>query len=150
MVLEGLLYINNKDAYTTYGAFLVEDKPGDNKNYSELLKPAKAKEHTPVDFRHLDGEKYPDTLTVALEARDITLQFAICGTSKADFVAKYQAFVTMLKTGVGGWINIRLPELNKTMKLYYKECTEWEQLTDFGGVVMAKFRVKFREPKPTY
>ena len=39
-VLKGLLLINDIDPFDAYGAFLAEDKPGDMKNYSSLLKPA--------------------------------------------------------------------------------------------------------------
>lgn len=147
MILEGLLYINDKDVYKTYGAFLCEEKAGDNTNYSALLKPAAMKSYTAVSFREEDGEKLPDTLTPAFEARDVELQFAVYGSSKADFVAKYKAFVTMLRSG---WLNTYLPELSKTYKFYYLNCTEYSQLTALDeDTVAGKFKVKFREPKPT-
>ena len=56
-VLKGLLLINDVDIFTDYGAFLVEEKPGENKNYSSLLKPPATKTHTAVSFREQDGEK---------------------------------------------------------------------------------------------
>ena len=33
-ILKGLLLINGTDVFTAYGAYLVEEKKGDNKNYS--------------------------------------------------------------------------------------------------------------------
>ena len=147
MILEGLLYLNEKDAYKTYGAFLCEEKAGDNTNYSALLKPAAMKPYTVVAFREEDGEKLPDNLTPAFEARDVELQFAIYGTSKADFVAKYTGFVTMLRSG---WINMYLPELSKTYRFHYLNCAEYSQLTPLDeSTVAGKFKVKLREPKPT-
>jgi len=147
MILEGLLYINDKDVYKTYGAFLSEDKEGAHTNYSALMKTPPMKKYTAVDFREEDGEKLPNTLVPAFEARDFELQFAIFGSSKTDFVAKYKAFVVMLRSG---WLNIYLPELSKTYRAYYQSCTEYEQLTTFDdGTVAARFKVKFREPKPT-
>lgn len=145
-VLDGLLYINGNDVYKTYGAFLSEDREGDNSNYSELLKPPAMKPYTAVAFREQDGEKLPVALLPAFEARDVALQFAIYATSKADFVAKYTAFVGMLRSG---WLDIRLPELDKTYRMYYQSCTEYSQLTPLdGGITAGKFKVKLREPKP--
>lgn len=147
MILEGLLYINEQDVYTTYGAFLSEDRKGDNTNYSELLKPPAMKPYTAVSFREQDGEKLPEVLLPAFEARDVTLQFAIYADSTADWLAKYEAFVTMLRSG---WLDIRLPELGKTFRMYYKSCSEYSHLTALdGGTTAGKFKVKFREPKPT-
>jgi len=146
-ILKELLYINDKDVYTTYGAILSEESAGGNANYSALLKPPDMKEYKSVSFREEDGEKLPKKLTPALKARDIVLQFSIVADSKEDFIKKYGLFVNMLRSG---WLNIRLPELNKTYKVYYSSCTEYKQLTDFDADRIAgNFKVKFREPKPT-
>lgn len=146
-ILEGLLFINDGDVYKTCGAFLTEDKDGDNTNYAALLMPPKMKAYTAVSFREHDGEKLPANLTPAFEARDITLQFAIIGTGKADYIKKYRDFLTILKSG---WLDIRLPELSKTYRMYYKESTGYDQLTQLNDeTVAAKFKVKFREPVPT-
>ena len=146
-ILEGLLFINDNDVYKTYGAFLSEDKAGDNTNYAALLTPPKTKTYTAVTFREQDGEKLPGKLNARFEARDFTLQFTIVADGKADFVLKYKAFVSMLKSG---WLEIRLPELDKTYRVYYKECSGYDQLTTLTGTsVAAKFKVKFREPNPT-
>ena len=72
-ILKGLLLINGVDVFVDYGAFLAEEKAGDTKNYSALLKPPSAKPHTAVSFREKDGEKLPDALLPAWEARDVTL-----------------------------------------------------------------------------
>ena len=135
-VLKGLLLINDVDIFTDYGAFLVEEKPGENKNYSSLLKPPATKTHTAVSFREQDGEKLPETLVPAWEARDVTLHFAIMASDRRQFLIRYSAFLAFLK------------ELDRSFRLYYKECTDYSQLTDFGGEVAAKFSVKFREPAP--
>lgn len=145
-ILEGLLYINDVDVFTTYGAFLCEDQDKDNTNYAELMKPATMKPYVSVDFREQDGEKLPDELIPRFEPRDITLQFAIVAVDKADFLTKYSAFVTMLRAG---WISLNLPELDKTFRMYYVNCSQWDQITPFDdGDVVAKFKIKFREPIP--
>lgn len=151
-IREGLLYINDKDVFKTYGAFLTEEKEGDFTNYSALLKPPAMKPHTAVSFREEDGEKLPEILTPAFEPRDVTLFFAILAESKADYLKKYMALVDLLKTGGDGtgWLNIRLPELDKTFRMYYQSCSDYSQLTTLeGGEVAAWFKVKLREPQPT-
>lgn len=35
-IMKGLLFINNRDVWTDFGAWLVEDKEGETKNYSAL------------------------------------------------------------------------------------------------------------------
>ncbi len=147
-ILRGLLYINGKDVYSEYGAFLTEDTVGQNTNYAELLTPPKTKPYTAVSFREDDGEKLPDVLPdPAFEPRDVSLYFAILADTPAIFLTKYHAFVSLLKSG---WLEIRLPELNQTYKMYYQECSGYEQLTPIDGQVAAKFKVKLREPVPQF
>ena len=147
--LENLLFINGQDVYKVYGAFLVEDKSGDHANYRELLKPPAMKPYTAVSFREQDGEKLPVVLPIPrFEARDVTLYFAIIAPTKELFASQYTAFVTLLKSG---WLNIEVPELNTTYKMYYKECSSYEQLTylEDESVYASRFKLKLREPKPS-
>lgn len=151
-IREGLLYINDKDVFKTYGTFLTEEKEGEFSNYDTLIKPPAMKSHVAVSFREEDGEKLPDILTPAFEPRDITLFFAILAEDKAAFIKRFSAFVELLKTGADGtgWLNIFVPELGKTYRVYYQSCSQYSQLTTLeGGEVAARFKVKFREPKPT-
>ena len=149
-ILNNLLLINGVDVFVTYGAFLAEDRDGEMANYSALLKPPAAKPHVCVNFREQNGEKLPSVLVPAFEARDIVLQFAILAANKTIFLQKYAAFVAFLKNGASGWLNIHLPELSKTYRVYYMSCTEYGQLTSFETDVAAKFSVKFREPEPSF
>lgn len=147
-VLQGLLLINGVDIYTQFGAVLSEDKDGDHTNYSALMKPASMKPHIAVSFREDDGEKLPEQLTPRSEARDVTLQFAIMAENAAVFLQKYAAFVQFLKSG---WLNVSLPELNKTFRMYCVSVTDYEQLTAMeDSTVASKFKVKFREPNPAF
>ena len=140
------MYINDRDAYTTYGAFLSADRRGELKNYSALLKPPAMKPYIAVAFREEDGEKLPEELTPSFEARDIDLQFTIVASGSAEFLQRYSSFVAMLRSG---WLDIRLPDLGRVFRVYYKNCSEFGQLTPLeGGAVAGKFKVKFREPKP--
>ncbi|WP_418981729.1 hypothetical protein [Alistipes sp.] len=150
MILEGLLSINGIDPWTEYGAFLVEEKPGDMKNYTALLKPSAVKPQKEVSFREMDGAKVPPRIVQRWEARDVTLQFCIFAADRKEFHARYSGFLEMLRTGVNGWLDIHLPELDRHFKMFYKECSDYKQLTDFEGEVAGRFSVKFREPNPTF
>ena len=122
-VLKGLLYINNEDVYEKYGAFLAEDSQEKHDNYSALLAPPRTKPYVAVNFREDDGEKLPDVLLYpAFEARDVTLYFAILADTPLSFANRYYSFVQFLKSG---WLDIRLPELNKNYKMYYLECSAY-------------------------
>ena len=148
-ILEELLFINDADVYKSYGVFLTESKMGAHENYDALLKPPTMKAYTSVSFREQDGEKLPAILPIPrFEARDVTLYFALMADTKANWVAHYNDFFTLLKSG---WLNIRVSELNKTYRMYYKECSNYEQLTYFDdeAVYASRFKVKFREPVPT-
>lgn len=54
---EGKLYINNLDAYATYGVFLANDRGGTYDNLSALMTPPPVKKYTTVDYRERDGEE---------------------------------------------------------------------------------------------
>lgn len=145
-ITKGLLYINGKDVTEEYGAFLCHDKQNRNINMAELLKPPKMKSYTAVNYRELDGEQLPDELLPRVEARDVSLQFAIVGNSKNDFLKRYDRFVGMLRSG---WLEFYLADLGRTFRFYYKECTTYKQLTAISASQIAgKFTVKFREPEP--
>ena len=147
-ILRGLLFINGLDVWDEYGAFLTEDAAGQNSNYKELLMPPKTKQYIAVNFREDDGEKLPDVLPdPAFEPRNVTLYFAIMAGNRSSFISQYLAFVNLLKSG---WLEINLPELDKTYKMYYQECSGYDQLTPIEGQVVARFKVKLREPVPQF
>lgn len=150
-ILSGLLTINGQDVYNLYGAYLVEDRAGECRNYDELLRPAERKPLVEVNYSDRNGAKLPDTLPTALEAREVTLKFAIEADGMAAFLVRYTAFVEMLKSGDKGWLHVRLKELDKTYKMYYVSCSEWRQLTHLtASKVVAKVVVRLREPNPQY
>lgn len=158
-ILSKCLSINGIDAYDAYGAFLVEENQGDFSNYEELLKPPTMKPYQTVTFREENGEKLPEALpSPQFEARDVTLYFAIVVSSdtkstaelRAEWLQKYRDFVALLKTGDKGWLHIKVAELGRTYKMYYKQCSQYTQIThlDNGKTVAAKLKVVLREPQP--
>lgn len=141
-MLKGLLYFNDKDAYTQYGVFLTENRCDEHTNIDALLAAPAMKPYLSVSFRELDGEKLPAVLPVPrFEARDMTLYFCLCVETAEDYQNRYAAFVSLLKSGR---LSIRVPNLNRTYKVYYKELSGYEQLSE----TTARFKVKFREPEP--
>lgn len=151
-ILGGKVLINGTDIWKAYGVFLVEKKRGDRNNLRAIMAPSKTKSHVAVNIREEDGEKYPKTLTVRNEARDIKLSFALYADTKAGWIANYKAFLTFLKQGDKGWLDIRLPELELTLHVFYKEGGEYEPLTYLWqeGKQASRFTVTFREPEPTF
>jgi hypothetical protein len=145
--LKELLYINDMDVFKEYGVFLTETEAGGHTNYDALLLPPKLKEYVVVDFREEDGEKLPDNLIPRYEARDVTLHFALRASNPIAWKTKYTAFLTLLKSG---WLNIRVPELDKTYRMYVKEFSSYEQPTPFAGEIYCRFKVRFREPNPSF
>lgn len=149
-IMNGLLYINGRDVWSDFGAWLTEEKEGDTKNYSALQKPPATKSHVAVSFREQNGEKLPEKLVQKWEPRNIALKFAVAAADKASFIARRDAFVSFLKEGTDGWLDMRVPELGRTYRVYYKDCSDYEHLEDIGGMVAARFTVKFREPNPEF
>lgn len=149
-ILKGLLYINNVDVYETYGAFLTEEKQGDTSNYDALMKPSEVKEQEEVSIRENDGVELPEEIIQSLKARDVSLKFAISAKDKASFLSNYMSFLEMLRKGNKGWLDVYLPELDMHFAFYYKSAENYKQLTDFEGMVMGRFAVNFREPKPKF
>lgn len=149
--MDGLLYINEQDAWRTYKVFLAEDKQGEYKNYAELLRPAKAKEQTVVNFPEEHGVRLPQRLSITLEPRELSLTFALVADSKANFLAAYTTFLSKIREGNNGWISLRVPELNKTFRLYYLSSEGYKQMTALSeGKVVALITLKFSEPQPSY
>ncbi len=148
--MSGLVLVNGTDIWTEYGAFLAEEKRGDMTNLTAIFTPSGTKEHTAVDIREEDGERYADALTVANEARDVELCFALYAKTQATWLTQYMAFIKFLKTGEDGWLTFSLPQLGVEMRMYYKKTSGYTPLTYLWkeGVHASRFKVTFREPEP--
>ena len=150
--LEGLVYINGLDIWKEYGVFLAEEKRGGRENLTAIMTPAKAKEHTGVDIRERDGTKYAAKLDTRSAERDVTIHFALFAPTQERWLERYKAFIRLLKQGDGGWLHVRLPELDLTMKMFYMDRTAYKPLTCLWkqGVHASRFKVRFREPEPSF
>ncbi len=150
--LDGLVMINGTDIWKEFGAFLTEEKKGGRENLTAIMKASKVKGHVGVDIREQDGTKYSDKLDVRNQERDISLHFAIFAPTVAEWLDRYRKFLTLIKQGKDGWITMRLTSLGLTMRLFYVDSTDFKPLTYLWkeGVQASRFKVKFREPEPTF
>lgn len=149
-IIGGLFLVNGADVWTEYGVFLTEEKRGGRDNLKAILAASKTKQHTAVDIRERNGEKYSDELQITNEARDVTLTFALYAPTKEEWLKNYMNFIAFLKSGNKGWLSFYFPQLEITMRVHYLECSGFTPLTYLwrAGVQAGRFKVKFREPEP--
>ncbi len=150
--LKNLVIINGKDIWTEFGAFLTEEKKGGRENLTAIMTPSKVKSHVAVNIREENGSKYSERLEVKNEERDVTLHFALFAETQSEWLRRYRDFITFLKAGEDGWLNIRFPELSLTMRMFYVDSPAYKPLTYLWkeGVHASRFKVKFREPVPSF
>lgn len=149
-VLGGKMLINGVDAWKEYGIFLVEKKRGDRNNLKAIMTPSKTKTHVAVDIREENGEKYSSVLDVKNQARDVKLYFALYADTRNAWLSQYRAFISFLKQGDDGWLDIFFPDLDMSLHVFYKESSDYEPLTYLWkeGKQASRFYVTFREPQP--
>lgn len=150
--LKGLVFINGKDIWTEFGAFLTEEKKGGRENLTAIMTASKVKGHVAVNIREENGSKYSSRLEVKNEERDVTLHFALFAETKSEWLRRYREFITFLKTGEDGWLNVKFTELNLTLRMFFVEQSAYKPLTYLWKecVQASRFKVKFREPVPTF
>lgn len=149
-ILGGKVLVNGTDIWKEYGVFLAEKKRGDRNNLKAIMAPAKTKEHVAVDIREEDGEKYSSVLMVKNQARDVKLTFALYADTREAWLTQYRSFIAFLKQGDNGWLDIRFPDLDMTLHVFYKDGSDYEPLTYLwqAGKQASRFTVTFREPEP--
>lgn len=150
--LKNLVIINGKDIWTTFGAFLVEEKRGGRENLTAIMTPSKAKSYVAVNIREENGSQYSAVLDVKSEERDVTLHFALVADSRSEWLRKYREFIAFLKAGNNGWLSVRFPELDFTLRMFYVESSSYKPLSYLWkeGIHASRFKVKFKEPEPTF
>lgn len=129
----GELYINDKDAFTTYGVFLEEGSD------ARLLLPAANKEYASNKARSQHGKQVFRTLP-RKEDRDVILFFNIAAKTRTEFLSKYEQFTNVLDEGL---ILLRIPSLKKVYKL---DAKSYQELSYFDTI--GKIAVNFNEPNP--
>ena len=128
--MEGEFYINDKDAYTTWGISM------DTSSLSALMTPPPMKEFIENKSR-LENGKRVITSDSKIDERNITLTFNLTAKS-----VRYNSFCEELATGV---LHIRSKyQPNVVYKTIYLSCNQFTQF--MRGI--ASFSLKLVEPNP--
>lgn len=135
--MTGELYINNKDAWTTWGVQM------GNGFLDALDGPLPMKDYIENESRLEHGKRIL-TDNAKVDSRDVTLDFTITGTSRADYQTKKNAFRTELQKGA---VSVKVPDLNNEVYhlVYTGKGISYGLSLDrcFGH-----FSSKFTEPNP--
>lgn len=151
--LEGQVTINGEDIWTEYGAFLAEEKRGGRDNLKAIMAPSASKSHVGVDIRERNGVKYSAKLDTRNKERDVTLHFTIIADNAKAWMARYRAFLGLLKKGEDGWLEITFVAIGVTLRVFYVSSTEFTPLANLwhnGMKQASRFKVTFREPEPVF
>lgn len=133
--MEGQLFINNKDAYTTWGISM------DTSSLSALMTPAPNKEFIENSSRLEHGKRVISS-NPKVDARDITLTINLTAKNEQQFFDRYLSFCSELETGV---LNIKTSfQPNVVYKMIYLSCSQFTQF--MRGI--ASFSLKLNEPNP--
>lgn len=135
--MKGQLYINGKDAYTTWGVSM-----GDN-FLNNIETPATIKDLPSNESRVEHGKRViTDASLIRLASRDVTLQFHICGKNQDDYLSKKKAFQQVLQAGV---VDISIPSRGDEV---YHLIYQGKQVSFSQTISEGKLSAKFEEPNP--
>lgn len=133
--MKGELFINGKDAYTTWGISM------DNTSLSALMAPAPNKELLENKSR-LEHGKRVITDNIKVDERDLTLQINLTAKTEEEFFTRYLNFCDELAKGV---LEIRTKYQPTILyKTVYVSCSQFSQFMRGIG----KFVLKLNEPNP--
>ncbi len=132
----GELFINGKDAYTTWGISM------DDTSLSALMTPAPNKEFIENTSR-LNHGKSVIINAAKKDERNLTLQLNLTAPDKDLFFARYESFCRELDSGV---LEIRTKYQPAILyRTIYLSCSQFCQFMQGIG----KFVLKLNEPDPT-
>jgi hypothetical protein len=135
---EDLLYINGKDAWTTWSAMLAED------SYDNLLLPAGPKAYVENDSRSQSGKQVFFDNPQFMD-RNIQLMFEISCESRIDYRIKYHSLIDEMRKGL---IELKVMPLTTIYKVYLPENCFLSLSTD-NNISMGKLSVRVTEPNPS-
>jgi hypothetical protein len=130
--MTGDLFINTKDAWTTWGVFL-EDGSED-----KLLQASPMKDYISNKSRQDHGKQVLAT-TPRVDERNVTVVFCFA-KSATDFITRYKSFITELYLGT---MVLQVVRLGITFNLKYISSATLSSMTTLGKVA-----VTFCEPDP--
>lgn len=136
-MLKGQLYINGKDAYTTYGIIMSDTA------LSTLMTPPPSKDYITNSSRLVDGKRVFKG-NVKMAEREMTLPFSMRAKDRDIFLSNYAKFCEeVLAKGEMVLHTSFLP--NIWFRCIYISCTQFSQFLR----EMALFSLKLNEPDPS-
>lgn len=131
----GEFYINNKDAYTTWGISM------DTSSLSSLMTPPPMKEFIENKSRLEHGKRVIKS-NPKIDERNITLTFNFTAKNEEQFFLRYNSFCEELAIGVLHIKSKYQPDV--VYKTIYLSCNQFTQF--MRGI--AKFSLRLVEPNP--
>lgn len=129
------LYINGKDAYTTWGISMEDGA------LSDLMTPVANKTFIENDSR-LEHGKQIIVANLRLDERNLTLTINLTASTEKQFFERYNSFCKELAMGA---LEIKTKyQPGVVYKTIYQSCSQFSQF--MRG--MAKFVLKLTEPNP--
>lgn len=133
---EGELYINDKDAYITWGISM------DTTSLSSLMTPPPNKEYIENKSR-LEHGKRAFNHNPRIDERNIILTFNLTAKTEEQFFSRYSKFCEELATG---FLNIKTKyQPDVIYRTIYISCSQFTQFMRGIG----KFSLKLNEPNPS-
>ena len=135
-MIQGQAYINTVDV-ANYGATFIRGF------YEALLTPAPTKQYISNSSRLEHGIRVvANAQNTKLDKRDVQLQVMIEGSTQAQYLQRYEAFLDAIQQGK---IKLYVPKLGRTYKLVYTNCSKYGNY----GLKKGIFTLKFTEPDPS-
>lgn len=136
-MLKGQLYINGKDAYTTYGIIMSDTA------LSTLMTPVPSKDYITNSSRLVDGKRvFKDN--AKMDEREMTISFSMTAKDRDTFLSNYARFCEeVLAKGEMELHTSFLP--NIWYRCIYISCTQFSQFLR----EIASFSLKLNEPDPS-
>lgn len=130
MNMTNQLYINEKDAWLTWGAFLIAD------SLDNLLLPPSPKPYIENNFRSQHG-KQVFIVEPKKDARDVQVEFCILAASHQEYLIAYKKFIDELMDGL---VIMRVPFIDMEFKLTVSSFLSLGYYGKFG-----KLSIRFNE-----
>jgi len=133
--------LDTNDMASTYGIYVQKTKGA-----LDFLKRKGKTAHSWLDSN--GEEHFTGVDDIYFEPRDIILYCYIKASSKANFLSQLNSFKAVLKGS--GLHTLKLPFLEDTLDVYFKDGGTLEMLTNWNGsILVGKFILKLREPNPS-
>lgn len=131
-------FLDGIDMYTAYGYIVTSGS-------DSFLQLPKRKEPLSHDWKDENGIEYDLLSPATFEARTISLKGYIVALNETDFWAKYNAFKAKLQQT--GAMPLKCQELNMTVSVIYKECSQVNRRTRVrnSALIGMEFDLLFQE-----